>query len=761
MRINVRAQIIIGFLFLLVLMGILSYYMISNTRKSLMSAAGSDLMFLADGELKDIEKHIEYHMEQLQLYARRNYLRDEVKRSNRIFDDNPDVEALIERRDGEIGRSNGDFQSPLLQGIVSSDFSVQLKTELIEYLSDIQGHLSFFRLTVTNKYGAVIASTSRFDEYGYGEEDWWIAARDNKTSLSPVLYDEGVKKYTIYLATRIEDADGNFIGVMRGAIDIMGTAHNTEIGKTRYETMTLKLLTTDGKVIYTTRPFVPFKDISGSNYFEKMKKNRGYFTFREAKRKTLVSYIKKEDTGSLKNISLVLVIEADLNEVMQPLYALERQMLVFSLLILLVGAAISVFTSYYVTNPIRKLTDFSRTVTIDNLNKPVDKSLTGLKNEVGTLAKSFDRMISDLRKSQRDVIQQEKSRQREATAAVMIDTITESAVLLDRQGRVAAANDTVCKRYRVKPGKMIGSSIYDVLPKAVRKARKKKIENVFRTGHPVGFEDEYSGKIFNNNIYPIFDDEGGVENVVMFGYDITPLKQIEKKLYMKTEELIRSNRDLEQFAYVASHDLQEPLRAVSSFSQLLSKRYNHKLDEDAQEFIDFIVGGSTRMQQLINDLLSFSRVSTRGKPSEETDTNSILGQTIVNLSTAIEENSAIITNDELPTVMVDGSQLIQVFQNLIGNAIKFKGEALPHVHVSASEKDGKWEFSIKDNGIGIEKEYFDKIFVIFQRLHGKDEYTGTGIGLAICKKIIERHGGDIWVESKPEGGSTFYFTIPK
>ncbi|MBN1572770.1 MAG: PAS domain-containing protein [Deltaproteobacteria bacterium] len=768
MRISIRAQIITGFLILLVLMGALSYYMISNTRRSLMNSAGSDLMFFADEKLDDIDNHINFHLEQLQLYTRRNYLRDEVERSNKVFDADPKVEPLIKRREEEIGRSNDGFLSPLSKEIINSDFSIQLRTDLIEYLSEIHGYSSFSRTTVTNRYGAVIASTSRFGKYDYKEDDWWIAARENGFSLSSVVYDEGIEKYTVYLATRIEDGKGNFIGVIRGALDIMGIAHNTEVGKSRYETMELKLLTTDGKVIYTTQPFVPFEDISDSLFFKTMNKKEGYFTFREAKRDFLISYIKRESLGSLKSIELILVIEADLGEVLQPLYALERQMLYFSLLTLLVGVVVSLFASYYVTRPIKELTDFSRAVTIENLNKPVDKSLTGLKSEIGSLASSFDRMIRDLRKSQQNLIQQEKSREREATAAVMINTITESAVLLDRQGKVILANDTICERLGVSREKLVGSYIYDFLPKRVAKTKKSKIDEVFRTGKPVNFEDQRFGKNSINSIYPIFDEEGAVENVVMFGYDITKRKQIEKELQhkneeliKKSEELVRSNRDLEQFAYVASHDLQEPLRAVSSFSQLLSQRYNDRLDKDAQEFIGFIVNGSVRMQQLINDLLSFSRVSTRGKPLEQTDANSVLGQTMVNLSATIEENRAIITNEELPTVMADASQLVQVFQNLIGNAIKFKRGDLPYIHVSAYEEDGSWVFSVKDNGIGIEQEYFDKIFVIFQRLHGKDEYSGTGIGLAICKKIIERHGGKIWVESEPQKGSTFHFTIPQ
>jgi signal transduction histidine kinase len=226
-------------------------------------------------------------------------------------------------------------------------------------------------------------------------------------------------------------------------------------------------------------------------------------------------------------------------------------------------------------------------------------------------------------------------------------------------------------------------------------------------------------------------------------------------------ELERSNRELEQFAYVASHDLQEPLRMVSSYTQMLEKRYGDKLDQDGRDFINYAVDGARRMQRLINDLLEFSRVSTRGKKLEPVDANEVLGAVRSNLSATIDEAGALVTNETLPTVVADPTQLGQLFQNLIGNAIKFRGSDPPRVHIATKEEAGEWVFSVKDNGIGIESEYFNRIFVIFQRLHVAAEYPGTGIGLAVCKRIVERHGGRIWVESEPGQGATFFFSLPE
>jgi light-regulated signal transduction histidine kinase (bacteriophytochrome) len=236
--------------------------------------------------------------------------------------------------------------------------------------------------------------------------------------------------------------------------------------------------------------------------------------------------------------------------------------------------------------------------------------------------------------------------------------------------------------------------------------------------------------------------------------EIIERKQVE-------DELKRSNTELQQFAYVASHDLQEPLRMVSSYMQLLEKKYEDKLDETAKEFIAFAVDGATRMQGLIDDLLTYSRVGTKGKLFEPTDSESVLISAQDNLKVAIEESGAIITHNPLPTVNGDASQLVQLMQNLIGNGIKFNKGVTPQINISAASKNNKWLFSVSDNGIGIDPNQQERIFQIFQRLHNRTEYSGTGVGLAVCKKIVERHGGNIWVESEPGQGSTFFFTIPE
>ena len=238
-------------------------------------------------------------------------------------------------------------------------------------------------------------------------------------------------------------------------------------------------------------------------------------------------------------------------------------------------------------------------------------------------------------------------------------------------------------------------------------------------------------------------------------------KKAQLELAKRAKDLKRSNEDLQQFAYVASHDLQEPLRMVASYLQLLEHRYKDKLDQDAREFIDYAVDGATRMKTLINDLLDFSRVGTRGKPFKPTDLNAVMGRVRQNLQLTIEDANATVIADHLPTIIADESQMDQLFQNLIGNAIKFHSEKPPRVQIKARENEKEWIISVADNGIGIDPQYFDRIFTIFQRLHNRAEYPGTGIGLAIARRIIERHNGRVWVESEQGKGTTFFIALPK
>lgn len=334
----------------------------------------------------------------------------------------------------------------------------------------------------------------------------------------------------------------------------------------------------------------------------------------------------------------------------------------------------------------------------------------------------------------------------------------------DDRFRHVFVNAAFEKTFNLSHDMMRGKTDFDFIPEEIAKEIRAHDMQVMTSGQPmqtvevVTIPDGAHHQLLVSKF--VFRARDGRMFLGGIGSDITKLKQTEEALAHHVKELARSNAELQQFAYVASHDLQEPLRMVSSYLQLLERRYKGKLDTDADEFIGYAVEGARRMKGLIEDLLSYSRVGEENRRLDLTSSDAALKRALENLQYSVNECGLRLTQGPLPALKADGSQLVQLFQNLIGNALKFKSEKLPEVHIAAELKNGEWLFSVRDNGIGIDPKYIDRIFEIFKRLHGRNLYPGNGIGLAICKKIVERHGGRIWAESQLGDGATFYFTIP-
>ncbi|OHE54725.1 MAG: hypothetical protein A2027_03460 [Thermodesulfovibrio sp. RBG_19FT_COMBO_41_18] len=397
-----------------------------------------------------------------------------------------------------------------------------------------------------------------------------------------------------------------------------------------------------------------------------------------------------------------------------------------------------------------------------------------MKDENKTKKKLIDELvglrqrITNLEKSETERKRMEVAvREAHRYAESIVETVREPLVVLNVDLKILSANRSFYNTFKVTPDETVGKFIYDLGDQQwdIPRLRTLFEEILPKNTKFDNFEVEHNfpiigRKIMLLNARRIYRKDIGMQMILLAIEDITERRQREEELKKLSEELARSNTDLRDFAYVASHDLKKPLQSIEGFAKLLARRYKGKLDAKADEFIEYIGSGVKRMQMFIKDLLEYSQVGAKEKKFKPTDCSGVVQKAVGNLQAAIEESNAVVTYDELPTVMADTPQMISLFQNLIDNAIKFRGEEAPRVHISAERKGDEWVFSIRDNGIGIDPKDSERIFGMFQRLHGSTDYPGTGIGLAICKKIIERHGGRIWLESETGKGSTFYFTMP-
>jgi PAS domain S-box-containing protein len=463
------------------------------------------------------------------------------------------------------------------------------------------------------------------------------------------------------------------------------------------------------------------------------------------------------------------------NEVFAPLDSLTLQAVLYVSAIVLISALLGIILARSIVRPVRELVKGTAEIGRGNLDFRIKVKS---RDEIGQLSNDFNQMASDLKSvtASRDDLDREIAERMESEKELRLSeekfskafqtspyaiTITRAA-----DGRFIDVNDTFhtmtgFTREEVFATSSIGLKLW------VNEEDRQRVVADLRAGLPVVgreylFRTKTGGVInglFSAQIIQLTHGPCILSSI----NDITERKRAEERLREVNEDLKHSNSELEQFAYVASHDLQEPLRMVSSYTQLLAQRFGDVLDQDARDFIGFAVDGANRMQRLIQDLLAYSRITTRGRVPEPVDASAALGEALVNLQAAVAESGALVTNDDLPAVRADYTQLVLLFQNLIGNAIKFrKPDEPPRVHISAvrSPEDPRfWMFRVADNGIGIEQKHFERIFVIFQRLHAREDYPGTGIGLAVCQRIVNRHGGRIWIESEPGKGTSFLFTL--
>ena len=560
-------------------------------------------------------------------------------------------------------------------------------------------------------------------------------------SVSDLVTGRSSGEPTIVIARAIYSPDGQLQGIVSASIDPAKLGEGT-ISVQPAEQGAVAVFDRDGVLIcQRIQPHRPAENRSwrGDDPFldsvlKDGKERSGSFAWPTDGQMRTTAHVRGAETG------WVVAASSPTLAVAHPLWQNLQAVMVISLLAAIISISMALLISRRITAPVRMLHDHALALGRGEL---AHRTEVGGITEMAQLSEAFNEMADRLQDRDHTL----EATRLEAESLAQFPALNPLPVLrIARNGTLLYANagsEELLQHWKRQVGQCVPDDIRQIVLGVL-------------TGGVAKEHDAHCGdRVFSFLFAPIVADD----HVNVYARDITERKRAEEKLILTAGDLARSNKDLEQFAYVASHDLQEPLRMVTGYLQLLERRYKGQLDPDADDFINFAVDGAFRMQQLITDLLAYSRVGMQGGTFEAVDCQIALDQAMVNLGSSIRESGAEISHDPLPTVKADPTQLVQLLQNLIGNAIKFCGQRQPKVHIGVRSQNGQWIFSVKDNGIGIEKQYLKRIFVIFQRLHGREEYPGTGIGLAICKRIVERHGGNIWVESEPEQGSTVFFTL--
>ncbi|HEX75654.1 MAG TPA: PAS domain S-box protein [Dehalococcoidia bacterium] len=625
------------------------------------------------------------------------------------------------------------------------------------------GFLALFILRGSD--GLMLVSTDEKQERNYRESRPYFVEGKSCTYIQNVYYSPTLGKSAITISTPIKDEEDNPIAVLAGHVDLIGMSEIIMQASGLSQTEQTYLVNKFG--FFVTEPwFSDGYDLEKALHTDGveacLEHNDGFGFYDDYRGVPVIGAYRW-----MPEWELGILTEVEQAEAFAPIITLRNTVFGIGVAIALIVALLGVFFNRTLTWPLRRLVKGTEEISRGNLEY---RASTTAKDEIGQLSRAFDQMVEDLKAVtvSRDELVEEVAEHKRVEGdlrrmAVVVKDSNDAVTVRDFEGRFLAWNRGAECIYGWSEAEALAMNIVDIVPKEKRDEELALMRQLQRGELLESFEMQRVTKDRRTldvwiTVTKLSDDAGLPIAIATTERDITERKRAEEELKQIMAELKRSNAELELFAYVASHDLQEPLRMVSSYTQLLERRYKDRLDADADEFISYAVGGAKRMQDLLNDLLAYSRVGTRGKPLEPTDCAAVFDAAVANLKVAIRNSGAEVTHDALPVVMADEGQLVQLFQNLIDNAIKFRGEELPRVHVSAEQRGNEWVFSVRDNGVGIEPQYFERVFIIFQRLHSG--YPGTGTGLSICKRIVERHGGRIWLESQAGKGSTVWFAIP-
>ena len=658
---------ICGFISVALLVTVVGFISVNASRKILQKNIGENYVALAIEMLRHIDGSIYARVETFQEYCRDLVTQRVISESNKEFEKLENIQAYIDKQDRQWTSLPKEEVTAYMQSLMNNELSRELR-EKADFYEEKYGYRVFGEIFVTNKYGANVAETGKTSDYYQADEQWWQEAKKNGLYVADVEYDRSAEVYATDVCIRIDDHAGNFSGVIKVVLNIEETINIIKKAEAaqqqKQKTTEFKLLTKDGKVIYSTEEYeflenLP-KDVFSRLCKEEEHKHRHYFIAAGDKRdeeEELFAHVYSKGHRDYKGIGWILVVEHKTKEVFAPIAALRNHILTVSLAITALAVTIGLVISKSIANPVAKLTVAAAKIGKCSLDTRVEVSSN---DEIGQLADSFNKMAEDLE-----------------TTTTSIDNLNQEII------------------------------------------ERKKAEEALRS--------------------------------------------LNRDLRRITEKLEEANRELKDFVYIASHDLREPLRKISSFGGLLKDSLQNKLEEDDKENLDFMVDGANRMTEMTEGLLMYSRLNTKNTPFETVDLSEIVERLRqVDLAMLLQDTGCTIEVPQpLPKVQANPVQVSQLLQNFVANGIKFRRKGIkPQIVITADRPDNNTvRIQVCDKGIGIDEKYHNDIFTMFRRLHSSQEYEGTGIGLALCKKIVDRHGGRIGVESRPGQGSTFWFTL--
>lgn len=790
MHLNLRPKIMAGFTLVLLLLGSLIYVGEWYAGRHLRDTVGNASALLAEERARKLAAVFSLTQEAVAINGRHQMMQKFVEASNARFAAMADPKDYVQRVDREWKDAYPEERLWIMGEVTENDLAGDLRKEFVEFTYERYGYRKYAEMIVSNIYGAVVAATGITSDYFQGDEEWWLRAMEEGEAVIGPEFDESSGVHAVSFVQRLENDSGDPIGVLKGAVDFKGIIRENLILGRRFQSTEFKVLTPEGRMVYATSLFNYDADISGEEFFLGARSGEsGFFLGSEGGREKLFSYARSQGTGGLRGLDWIVVVSHDLREIMAQERKFGRGIRLAAAACILLGFVLSLYIANTIYRPVKELHAGAEAIGAGRLDYRV---IVRGKDEIGRLATTFNIMAGRLARAEAELRTERESLetkvaertemlreanedlQREANVRKRVEedlmstneqltsfmeASTDSYYIFDMSLKLVDANRAGQDILGKPKSELLGMSLAEFFPGTERERRLEAYREVIRNSAPVFFEDVIFSKAgvprhLNLSAFRVGSGLG------LIASDLTRLKEYEEELRLTIVELKRSNKDLEQFAYVASHDLQEPLRIVTSYIRLLEEHFGDSLDDKATQYFGFVVESARRMRRLIKDLLSYSRVDTNAWSLEAVDSGEVVRRSVENLGVAIEESGADITWDSLPPVLADEVQAVQVFQNLISNAIKFRREEALRIHIEGKVDGGDVVFCVGDNGIGIAEEFHDRIFDIFQRLNDSTDYEGTGIGLSLVKRIVERHGGHVWLDSKVGTGTKFYFTLP-